>query len=127
MKKFLPHSETQGKMKSRTPISKQTIIYRMVSRRVILTPGVFATSGVRIGGRNGQATYTSAGRDDQGLIALGAGIRSPQPPRVGGLRDLLFEQAYFFSDVAVVGCNASLGPLRRPRLRSARPIPRAAR
>src|SRR3989442_7443125 len=102
MKKFLPHSETQGKMKSRTPIAKQTIMYRMVSRRVILTPGVFATSGVRIGGRNGQATYASAGRDDQGLIAWEAGIGSPQQPRLGGLRDLLLQQAYFFSDVAIV-------------------------
>src|SRR3989442_7047533 len=102
MKKFLPHSETQGKMKSRTPISKQTIMYRMVSRRVILTPGVFATSGVRIGGRNGQATYASAGPDDQGLNAWGAGIGSPQQTRVGGVRELLFQKAHFFNDVSII-------------------------
>src|SRR3989442_7572325 len=102
MKKFLPHSETQGKMKSRTPISKQTIMYRMVSRRVILTPGVFATSGVRIGGPNGQGTYASARRHDQGLNALEARIRSPQQPRLGGVRDLLLPQAEFFNAVALV-------------------------
>src|SRR2546426_1010116 len=102
MKKFLPHSETQGKMKSKTPISKQTIMYRMVSRRVILTPGGFAPSGARIGGRNGQASYASAGPDDQGLIAWETGIGSPQQPRSGGLRHLLLQQAYFFSDVAIV-------------------------
>src|SRR2546427_12650501 len=102
MKKFLPHSETQGKMKSRTPISKQTIMYRMVTRRVILTPGVFATSGVRIGGRHGQTTYASSGRDDQGLIAWEAGIGSPPQTRLGGLRDLFLRQAYFLNGVAVV-------------------------